>query len=381
MGELNRIAFERLQRALGPKEGSRLGQATLRALRLQEITSAQHLLHFAEFIIRQGGASEAVGRSLKAVALLRGASESKDVLELASLVEALQALVNEVSLDKLVERILRIVATNADALRASLVLHNDGTLRIAASYETESDTATIGLASPLEEVDTLPVLIVGHVASTREALILRDPGADPRFREEVYFSTRSPQAIVCLPMLHQTRFIGGLYLEGTTALTFLSPFRVEFLGLLCAQAAIAVENAMLLAAQKARVQELSTPVIPITDHIMVMPIIGNMDSTRAEGMLQTVLQGAVENQASVMIVDITGMKMVDAAAIATLLRLASALRLLGKQTIVTGVTPAVAQTIVARTLDIGAIKTFGNLKRGIHYALKRTSDRPRAADA
>jgi anti-anti-sigma regulatory factor len=373
MGELNRVAFERLQRALGPKEGSRLGQTTLRALRLQEITSAQDLLHFAELLMRHGGASETVGRSLKAVALLRGASESKDVLELASLVEALQTLVNEVSLDKLVERILRIVATNADALRATLVLHNNGTLRIAACHEAESDTSTSGLASPLEEGDTLPVLVVRHVASTKESLILRDPSADPRFREEVYFSTRSPQGILCLPMLHQTRLIGVLYLEGRTALTSLSSFRVEFLGLLCAQAAVAVENAMLLAAQQARVQELSTPVIPITDHIMVMPIIGTMDSTRAEGMLQTVLQGAAENRASVMIVDITGMKMVDGAAIATLLRLASALRLLGMQTIVTGITPAVAQTIVARTLDVGAIKTFGSLKRGIRYALKRTS--------
>jgi anti-anti-sigma factor len=346
----------------------------LKALRLQELSSAQDLLHFSELLLRQGGAAEAVGRSLKAVALLRGASESKDVLELANLVEALHALVNEVSIDKLVARILHIVATNADALRASVVLPSNNELRIAAVYAVASGASLTGPTTMLEEGgDMLPISVLQHVASMRAPLILKAPASDPRFREEAYFSKQSPQAILCLPMLHQGRFIGALYLEGRTAMTSLSTFRVEFLGLLCAQAAVAVENAVLLAAQEERLQELSTPVIPINDHIEVVPLIGTMDGARAEGMLNTVLDAAATSQTQFMIVDITGMKVVDSAAVATLLRLVNALRLIGIQTIITGVSAIIARTIADRSLDIGAVKTFGNLKDGIRYATKRAN--------
>jgi len=89
-------------------------------------------------------------------------------------------------------------------------------------------------------------------------------------------------------------------------------------------------------------------------------------------VLSTALQGVQSNRAEVVIIDITGVRLVDNDVASTLIRTASALRLLGAQAVITGIRPEVAQTLIGLQIDFGAIVTKGTLQSGIAYALDRT---------
>jgi len=127
-----------------------------------------------------------------------------------------------------------------------------------------------------------------------------------------------------------------------------------------------------LAAQQERLAELSTPLIPLTDQIMVMPLIGTVDAARAQQVLETALEGAQRSRARVVILDITGMRRIDAGVADTLLATARALGLLGAHTVLTGVRPEVAQLLVGLGADLRSLVTRGTLQSGIAYALGRT---------
>lgn len=139
-----------------------------------------------------------------------------------------------------------------------------------------------------------------------------------------------------------------------------------------AQQARAQLQEEIIQLQNARLAEMSTPLIPITQQIMVMPLIGTMDNSRASQMLETALQGVQDNRAEVVILDITGMKQVDTSIAATILQTASAVRLLGAQVILTGIRAEIAQTLVGLGVDLSNVVTRGTLQGGIAYALSRT---------
>ncbi|WP_437952691.1 PAS domain-containing protein [Sorangium sp. So ce296] len=125
------------------------------------------------------------------------------------------------------------------------------------------------------------------------------------------------------------------------------------------------------AAHAAAVRELSTPLIPIADKIVVMPLIGTIDSTRANQVLDTLLDGVVARQASVAILDITGVRDVDSSVADSLVRAARAVGLVGAKVVLTGIKPSVAQTLVELGIDLGSIVTSGTLQSGIRYALQQ----------
>lgn len=124
-------------------------------------------------------------------------------------------------------------------------------------------------------------------------------------------------------------------------------------------------------AQESALCELSTPVIPLTDTIMVMPLIGALDSRRAQQVLETLLEGVAAQRANVVILDITGVPVVDTQVANALLRAAQAVKLLGAQIILTGIRPEVAQTLVGLGVDMAGITTLGTLQSGIMLAMGR----------
>jgi len=127
--------------------------------------------------------------------------------------------------------------------------------------------------------------------------------------------------------------------------------------------------------QTERLAELSTPVIPIGDRILVMPLIGMMDAARAQQVLEAALDGVKVNRADVVILDVTGVKLAGGNVASTLIGTAAALRLLGAQAVITGIRPEVAQTLIELQIDFGSIVTRGTLQSGIAYAMDRAGDR------
>ena len=135
--------------------------------------------------------------------------------------------------------------------------------------------------------------------------------------------------------------------------------------------AVELRRQATIRAQEQALQELSTPLIPITDDIVVMPLIGTMDSARARQVMQAVLEGASKARARFVILDITGVLVVDTAVAGAIVDTAHAARLLGTRVIVTGIRPEVAQTLVDIEADLRHIITCGTLQDGIARALGR----------
>lgn len=121
--------------------------------------------------------------------------------------------------------------------------------------------------------------------------------------------------------------------------------------------------------QQAILRELSTPLVPVADEVVVMPLVGTIDSTRAQQVMETLLEGIVAQQAGYAILDITGVKVVDTQVAAALMRVAQAAKLLGTQVILTGIGAEVAQALVHLGTDLGGVVTRSNLQSGIAFAL------------
>jgi PAS domain S-box-containing protein len=130
-------------------------------------------------------------------------------------------------------------------------------------------------------------------------------------------------------------------------------------------------QAEVIRVQEALLRELSTPLIPISEHIVVMPLIGSMDSRRAQQVLETLLNGIAANGAQVAIIDITGIPVVDTQVANALLQAAQAVKLLGAQVVLTGIRPEVAQTLIALDADWTALVTRSTLQSGIAFAMSQ----------
>jgi PAS domain S-box-containing protein len=135
-----------------------------------------------------------------------------------------------------------------------------------------------------------------------------------------------------------------------------------------------VERARLqeevIRAQDAALAELSTPLIPISDTVMVMPLIGAMDSRRAQQVVDELLNGISQHHAQVAILDITGVPVVDTQVANGLIRAAQAVKLLGAQVVLTGIRPEVAQTLVGLGTSLEGIVTRSTLQSGIAFAMR-----------
>lgn len=124
--------------------------------------------------------------------------------------------------------------------------------------------------------------------------------------------------------------------------------------------------------QSEAILELSTPVIPIWDDIVVLPLIGTVDTARAQQILDNLLEAVSKTQAQVAIIDITGVPVVDTKVAHHFLRAIEAARMLGAEAILTGVSPYNAQTLVKLGVDLTKITTRGSLKDGLDLALSMT---------
>ena len=125
----------------------------------------------------------------------------------------------------------------------------------------------------------------------------------------------------------------------------------------------------VIEAQRAAIRELSTPLIPISDTAVIMPLVGAIDSARAQQIIDTLLEGVAAYRAEMAIVDITGVQVVDTQVADALVRAAQAVRLLGAQVILTGIKPQVAQTLVQLGVSLAGIRTTGTLQTSVRLAL------------
>jgi anti-anti-sigma factor len=139
-----------------------------------------------------------------------------------------------------------------------------------------------------------------------------------------------------------------------------------------AEAERAALHEQVIDAQRAALRELSTPLIPVSDNVVIMPLIGTIDTGRAQQVMETLLEGVAHYRATLAILDITGVSVVDTQVAQALIGAAQAVKLLGAQVMLTGIQPQIAQTLVHLGVDLSGIETRGSLQSGIAYALRRS---------
>ncbi|MCG1024003.1 RsbT co-antagonist protein RsbRA [Sutcliffiella horikoshii] len=125
--------------------------------------------------------------------------------------------------------------------------------------------------------------------------------------------------------------------------------------------------------QKIALQELAAPLIPVFDKISVMPLVGTIDTERARQIMENLLQGVVKHRAEVVLIDITGVPVVDTMVAHHIIQAAEAVRLVGAKCLLVGIRPEIAQTIVNLGINLDQIITKNSLKKGIETALEMTN--------
>ncbi|MGK4007969.1 substrate-binding domain-containing protein [Sorangium sp. So ce1036] len=265
---------------------------------------------------------------------------------------------------------------------------------LAAAHPAE--ILLIGLSPPERSVVEDQVAIparspVGRAIEAGRPLVLDPADGDGRADAALPPAHAGARTVVVLPLQARGSALGALVLSSDRRQAC-GPGDVSFLVRVSGTAAVGIENARLFrrisersaALERAGVQResmlqtiraLSSPVVPIAEGILVMPVIGVMDAQRSSHFIESMLRAIDAQGARIVLIDVTGMAVVDAAAASQLVRAAQAAALLGAEAVLVGLRPDAAQTMVDQGLDVGSMVTQPNLARGFRYALARTRGR------
>jgi anti-anti-sigma factor len=123
--------------------------------------------------------------------------------------------------------------------------------------------------------------------------------------------------------------------------------------------------------QQLALRELSTPLVPIADEVVAMPLVGSIDDRRAQQIMEALLEGIVAQQASFAIIDVTGVRLIDTSAANALVQITQAAKLLGAQVVLTGISAEVSQTLIQIGANLGGMVACPNLQAGIAYVTKQ----------
>ncbi|MEH2056584.1 MAG: AAA family ATPase [Nostoc sp.] len=193
-------------------------------------------------------------------------SSASVALDLTAILKASQTISSEIELSKLLSSLLKIVIENAGADKCVLMLLQDSHLLIQGSMTLGTEPVVLQSLG-VEESQDIPHKLIYKVKHNNQTVVLMDAIADPTLANDPYIMRQQPYSILCSPILHQGKLLGILYLENNLARGAFTSERVKLLNLLCAQAAISLENARLyqesqqtlieLKASKARFQKLA----------------------------------------------------------------------------------------------------------------------------
>lgn len=128
------------------------------------------------------------------------------------------------------------------------------------------------------------------------------------------------------------------------------------------------ERERIIRQQQEAIRELSTPVLQVRERLLILPIIGALDSQRARQLTEQLLRGIRTNRAKVVVIDVTGVPQIDSTVANNLVQTVEASRLMGASVIITGMSPEIAQTLVTIGVDLSKMNAVGDLQGGIEEA-------------
>ncbi|MEH2197006.1 trifunctional serine/threonine-protein kinase/ATP-binding protein/sensor histidine kinase [Nostoc sp.] len=209
-------------------------------------------------ILQQTRSPLSTSETLFTLGSLTSTSSSSSVsvaLDLAAILKASQTISGEIELSKLLSSLLSIVIENAGADKCVLMLSRDDRLLIKGSISVGMEPVVLQRL-PIEDSQDIPLKLIYKVKHNQQTVVLVDATADLTLANDPYIIRQQPKSILCSPILHQGKLMGILYLENNLATGAFTSDRIELLNLLCAQAAISLENAQLYERSQQYAQQL-----------------------------------------------------------------------------------------------------------------------------
>lgn len=301
-----------------------------------------------------------------------------DALE--SLVNIADALRPDIPEDELHELSLQSFCSLAGYQAGTLWRYNGSAYTCVARYGLERQRATVPPGQTLSDADAQSLLALGATAGGMHWLAHPLPVPVPAL-----LRAPSAQGHTALVPLAFTERIGIVVIESTEPAP--DPMVIELLGRLGDRVAVALDTARVFQTRQETINdlqrlmetqrvlqetvlELSAPLLPLLPGVLVLPLIGSIDTARAERILQAELSAIMRDRARVVLVDITGTSVVDTHIAMQLIHSAQAAQLLGCRTILVGVRPEIAQTLVGLGVDLRGVTTYATLADGLQHALR-----------
>ncbi|SFN40377.1 Predicted ATPase [Formivibrio citricus] len=203
------------------------------------------LLH----VVRASGATTHTATTAFTAVGSETATRTAEALDVNAVIESAHVFAGEIQLKELKRKMMHIAMSNAGADSGFLILNEDGTLIVEA--QATADAADSGDLPSVSLNDAgaafLPIArsVVNFVARSSSAVVLADASSDERFALDPHMTSRRPKSVFCLPLIHQGKLSGVLYLENNLASGAFTPARQRVLELLSSQMAIAIENARI----------------------------------------------------------------------------------------------------------------------------------------
>jgi len=313
------------------------------------------------------------------------------VAQLSALQEVGLKLASTQNLSEILETIadaaLELLRPNNVLIFLYDAVRNEFTLGTGASASGER-----GLLAPMPRKNGL----TATVAHSGKMMVVEDVPGHPLYAQEREHIGEL-RSLASVPLVRAGEVVGVL----NVAYFVPHHFTEEELSLLqtfADQAAVAVANAhmfrkmqnLLQELQETTatqsqllhlIQELATPVVPLREGVLLMPLVGSIDSQRGRQILERLMGEVEKERAQVVLVDITGVPVVDTAVAQMLLQAVQAVRLLGGEAVLVGIRPEVAQTLVGLGVSLQGIVTRASLREGLAYALARVGRRRPAVPA
>ena len=170
-------------------------------------------------------------------------------LDLESVIQASQAVSEQIQLDDLLSTLMKVIMENAGASKCALILSKNANLDLELAAiscnENISSITTELLFTPLESNNNVPLSLINYVKRTKESIVIDDVDSQDNLAADSYIIVRKPKSILCIPIINQGKFFGVLYLENKLTIGVFTRNRINLINLITNQAAISLKNAIL----------------------------------------------------------------------------------------------------------------------------------------